>query len=203
MSLSNSADLNASELTSLRQRLRQRRRAMVGEAARRSAAAVAAQLLQLDIIRRAEHIAGYLTNDGEIALDHAFQQFWGLNKRTYLPIVQGQRLAFAPYGPNTPLRANRFGILEPDLSSEHWLTPPELEVVLTPLVGFDHQGRRLGMGGGFYDRSFAFLQSAPEPLPAPVLLGVAYECQRVEALPLRPWDIPLAMIITDAARYTL
>ena len=64
-----------------------------------------------------------------------------------------------------------------------------------PLVGFDAAGNRLGMGGGFYDRTLAFMQRVPRP--SPVLIGVAHQCQQEAQLPAAAWDIPLQLIVTD------
>jgi 5-formyltetrahydrofolate cyclo-ligase len=68
------------------------------------------------------------------------------------------------------------------------------------LVGFDRACHRLGMGAGFYDRSLAFLQQRRH-WRRPRLIGLAHECQRVEALAPKPWDIPLDAVITEAAIY--
>jgi 5-formyltetrahydrofolate cyclo-ligase len=68
--------------------------------------------------------------------------------------------------------------------------------VLVPLVGFDRRGNRLGSGGGWYDRSFAFLRDVPRPA-RPILVGIGYHFQEVEKLDAQPWDIPMDFIATD------
>ena len=102
-----------------------------------------------------------------------------------LPVVTARDLYFAAYRTGEPLRDNRYGIPEP-------VSPLRIQptVVLAPLVAFDNRGCRLGMGGGYYDRYFA---SAPGVLH----IGVAHECQRIDALPANPWDEPLAAVVTE------
>jgi len=64
-----------------------------------------------------------------------------------------------------------------------------------PLVGFDDQGHRLGMGGGWYDRSFAWRIAAPAP---PWLVGVGFEVQRTSALDVQDWDVRPDAICTES-----
>jgi 5-formyltetrahydrofolate cyclo-ligase len=94
----------------------------------------------------------------------------------------------------TTQRRNRYGILEPtDLAP---VSARDLQLILIPLVGFDAQGHRLGSGAGYYDRALAF-RRLRRHWPGPKLVGIAYECQRVEALAVRPTDVPLDAIITE------
>jgi 5-formyltetrahydrofolate cyclo-ligase len=71
---------------------------------------------------------------------------------------------------------------------------------MLPLVGFDASGNRMGMGGGYYDRTFSF-KSLKKGLRGPTLIGLAHEIQRVEELPVESWDIPLTAIVTDQKSY--
>ena len=75
--------------------------------------------------------------------------------------------------------------------------PDALDLVLTPLVAFDAQKNRIGMGGGYYDRTFSFLEQKPDAIK-PVLAGLAFERQRVEKIPSNPWDIPLLHVFTES-----
>lgn len=119
-----------------------------------------------------------------------------MRRRTLLPALHGRRLLFLPYRPGTPLVCNRFGIPEPALSADAACSLQGLGLVLMPLVAFDDQGNRLGMGGGYYDRTFAYLRGRRH-WRVPPLVGVAYECQRLSALPTRTWDIPLRGVVTE------
>jgi 5-formyltetrahydrofolate cyclo-ligase len=123
---------------------------------------------------------------------------WQRNIDVYLPILHhfNKSLWFAQYLPDTPLYNNRFGIPEPLHSST--IRPWQLNWVLFPLVGFDSSGGRLGMGGGFYDRTFAHKNRWPKK---PSLFGVAHECQKVEHIPLESWDISLDGVISNERIY--
>ena len=107
-------------------------------------------------------------------------------------------LRFAPWRAGDPLVGNRYGIPEPDVAASSLLEPRDLALAVTPLVGFDPRGHRLGMGGGWYDRSFAFRQREPAP---PWLVGAAFEVQRIDALDRADWDVALDAVCSDATVY--
>lgn len=132
----------------------------------------------------------------------ALERVWAANRLVYLPVLaEGSFLYFAPYRPGAPLRHNRFEIPEPEVAPTEWLRPAQLDLVLTPLVAFDSTGTRLGMGGGFYDRGFAFMREAADRGHRPCLLGLAYEFQQVAELVRQPWDVPLDAVVTELALY--
>jgi 5-formyltetrahydrofolate cyclo-ligase len=66
-----------------------------------------------------------------------------------------------------------------------------------PLVGFDPRGNRIGMGKGYYDRALSF-RRRQQHWKTPRLVGLAFECQRVDALPARAHDVPLDALVTEA-----
>ena len=186
----------------LRTQLRRNRRSLSARQQQAAAEHLALNLLGHPDLRRARHIAAYLPNDGEIDpmtyVDIARQR--GI--QFYLPVlhpVHKGRLVFAPYDPDTPLFPNKFNIPEPPFTDGLSRPPWAMDAVLFPLVGFDEQGGRLGMGGGFYDRTFAFTRIRPRL--APKMIGLAHACQKVESLPVASWDIPLHGIVTDEKRY--
>lgn len=195
-----SSDDQAKVRQQLRRQLRQRRRALSPLQQKRAALRLASQLLQVPAVMRAKNIAVYLPNDGEI--DPAFFIILAqrLGKTCYLPVLHpilGHRLWFSRYTPQTRLHHNRFGIPEPHKPQNRDRRAPwALDVVLLPLVGFDTNGGRLGMGGGFYDRTFAYTRHHVGPRPR--LIGLAHALQQVELLPLASWDIPLEAVVTDA-----
>ena len=187
----------------LRRELRARRRVLTPVDQGRAAQRLAAHLASLRYFRLARRVALYLPNDGEIDPVQVMGRLWRMGRRVYLPVLsrlKHDRLWFAPYDPGTPLRANRFGILEPALPARHWVRAPGLDLVLMPLVAFDAGGNRLGMGGGFYDKSLAFLRHRGA-WHKPQLVGLAHEFQRVAALAPQPWDVPLHAVVTDRAVY--
>lgn len=165
---------------------------------RAAAEAAAAILAALPVYRDALRIALYVAVDGELDPEPLVIHARAAGKEVYLPVLppsNNRPLVFLPYAADTVLRPNRYRIPEPTPTAEAPLAPVELDLVLAPLVAFDARGQRLGMGGGFYDRSFAFLKEARTPRP--VLIGYAYECQRVDALDAAEWDVPLAGVVTE------
>jgi 5-formyltetrahydrofolate cyclo-ligase len=184
--------------TELRNAMRAQRRSLDDRTQRQHGIALARQLNQQNIIRNAGRIACYLANDGEIETDELIEATWQRRQSVYLPILSPLQnsLYFAPFDADSQLVCNRYGIAEPVHSATHWLRAPQLDVVLLPLVAFDDAGNRLGMGGGFYDRTLAFLQHR-EHRRKPVLIGLAHELQRVETLAAQNWDIPLDAIATE------
>ncbi len=187
----------------LRRALRAERNRLTPVQQARASRALAAQLAGTRLFRVARRIALYLPNDGEIDPVPLMTRVWAMNKRCYLPILsrlKHDRLWFAPYEPDTALAPNRFGIPEPVVSPRSWLRAPDLDLVLMPLVAFDAGGNRLGMGGGFYDRSLAFLRHRG-CWHKPHLIGLAHDFQRVERLETFAWDVPLQAVATDRTVY--
>jgi 5-formyltetrahydrofolate cyclo-ligase len=120
--------------------------------------------------------------------------------RIFLPVLTGRQLIFAPLNKHTQLRRNRYQILEPVYTRNKCIRPRDLDVVIVPLVAFDQSGNRIGMGGGFYDRTFAFMKHRAT-LKRPLLVGVAYDFQRVSGLQTQTWDVPMHVVITEKESY--
>lgn len=185
----------------LRRELRRRRRALTLFQRRQATERLCRRLRQLPEVRRARRVALYLPNDGEIDPTPLIAWFRRRRARLYLPVLRPlshNALWFVDYHADTPMVANRFGIAEPETRHgahrARRLPAWALDLVLLPLVGFDNHGQRIGMGGGFYDRTLAFTR---RPGPRPQLIGLAHDCQRVERLPVAPWDVPLDAIVSD------
>ncbi len=159
---------------------------------------LANQVCSLQAFRNSRRIAGYLANDGEIDPMHVITAAWTMRKQVYLPVLSPfqRKLYFAPYIPGMDMHVNRFGIPEPACSPVNWVTAWQLDLMLLPLVAFDNQGNRLGMGGGFYDRTLAYRQSRTHSI-RPRLVGLAHELQHEQELSANSWDIPLDMIATE------
>lgn len=186
--------MTADDRDSLRQQLRARRRALSAPARLAAADALAQRLLELPFAPRHGHVGGYWAMDGEIAL-HRWQLSLPDTVHYCLPVLSGTTLRFAPWRPGQPLTANRYGIPEPDVAIAQTLAPEQMALVVAPLVGFDAAGGRLGMGGGWYDRSFAFRQ---RQAPPPWLVGAAFDAQQVAALPVAAWDVALDAVCTES-----
>jgi len=145
---------------------------------------------------RAKHIALYIANDGEISPHYLAQWAKKCGKHVYYPTISARNtLIFREYIKRGHLRKNRFSIPEP-LPKCKAIPLLALDVVFLPLVAFDRTGNRLGMGGGFYDRSFAFKHHNPHI--GPVMIGLAHSLQEVSALGTDSWDIPVTIIATDS-----
>lgn len=182
----------------LRRDLRECRRALGAAERIAGAERLAGHLLALPFAPQSGYVAGYWALDGEIGL-HVWQLRLPPGCVYCLPVLGDDgMLRFAPWRPGDPLASNRYGIPEPDVAPSSLLDPRDLSLVVTPLVGFDPRGHRLGMGGGWYDRSFAFRQREPAP---PWLVGAAFEVQRVDALARADWDVALDAVCSDAAVY--
>lgn len=189
--------------SALRRQLRQARRQLSPTRQRLAARELYRQLAQHPVFRRARHIAFYLPNDGEIDPRPLMLEAQRRGKATYLPVLNAwprTRMVFQRIMPNERLRPNRFGIAEPAFRPNRQRRIWTLDLVLMPLVGFDEHGGRLGMGGGFYDRSLAY-RGRRKNGHKPTLLGLAHECQKVDRLPLEPWDVSLQATVTDKSWY--
>jgi len=189
--------------SALRRQLRQARRQLPPTRQRLAARELYRQLAQHPVFRRARHIAFYLPNDGEIDPRPLMLEAQRRGKATYLPVLNAwprTRMVFQRIMPNERLRPNLFGIAEPAFRPNRQRRIWTLDLVLMPLVGFDEHGGRLGMGGGFYDRSLAY-RGRRKNGHKPTLLGLAHECQKVDRLPLEPWDVSLQATVTDQSWY--
>lgn len=179
----------------LRRELRERRRALPASQRIAAAEQLAGRLLALPFAPASGYVAGYWATDGEIAL-HVWQLRLPPGCIYCLPVLhEDGRLRFAPWRSGDPLVSNRHGIPEPDVTSASLLQAEDMTLVVTPLVGFDARGHRLGMGGGWYDRSFAFRHQRPAP---PWLVGAAFDAQRVDALDRADWDVALDAVCTGS-----
>ncbi|MGL1956595.1 MAG: 5-formyltetrahydrofolate cyclo-ligase [Colwellia sp.] len=158
-------------------------------------------------IKSAQHIAVYLANDGELDPINFIHWCWQHNKDIYLPVLHPfckGHLLFLLYNKNTTLIKNTFGLLEPKLEVTSVIPTEKLDVICTPLVAFDNTGERLGMGGGYYDRTLAaWYTNQQTHLPTTFYpIGIAHDCQQVASISKAPWDIPLPEIITPSKNFT-
>ncbi len=163
------------------------------EAAAKKAVAL---LLKINIFQRAQEIACYYPFHDEFDCLPMIKAIWRANKNCYLPIVtETQQLNFALYQNDTVLQPNRYQIPEP--IHDKTITPDKLDLVLIPLLGFDKQGNRLGMGAGYYDRTFETHQHTQKPF----LLGLGYEVQCISDIPKDEWDVTLDGVMTEKNCY--
>ena len=182
----------------LRRRIRQRRRSLSGEQRQIAQHLASCRLRRLSPLWRARSVAVYLAVDGEADPATVATCAYARGQRIYAPVLHGETLRFARFNEDTPLRRNRFGILEP--ATRDCIDPRQLDIVLTPLVAFDDSGTRIGMGGGYYDRCFGFLKERTRWI-RPKLIGLAYEFQRLRTVSRNAWDIPLWAAVTERDTY--
>ena len=150
----------------------------------------------------------YLASDGEVNPIEVMKWCWNNSKQSYVPIVVQEvknSLLFAEINAQAEFTKNCFNINEPVVARDQIIKAEDLDLVLLPLVAFDQHGNRIGMGGGFYDTTFAFLKNnATEGAiqVKPRLIGIAHEFQQVEEISSEYWDIPLTMVVTDKQIYS-
>lgn len=186
---------------SIRKSMRRLRNSLSNQEQNIAAEALRRNIQRHLLLRRNARVALYLPNDGEIDPRPLIS---ALNKRSiscYLPVLHPtnkQRLWFFHFHKTTKMQRNRFGIEEPCIRSGKKIAPWTLSAALFPLVAFDREGGRLGMGGGFYDRTFAMTAHETLSLYGRVkLIGLAHHFQEVSKLPIEHWDVPLSAIATD------
>lgn len=189
-----------SDKSLLRKRLRSARRQLPAWRQRIASQALARRVhTSVPRLGHARHIAFYLAADGEIDVDPLMRQCLAKGISCYLPVLDRKghnRLHFAPYEFGQPLRANRFGIPEPVTHRLELRGCRGMDIIFMPQVGFDAAGRRLGMGGGFYDRTLASCKVPGDRRP--LLVAVAHDIQYISRLPEEPWDIQPDITVTPS-----
>ncbi|MCP4288545.1 MAG: 5-formyltetrahydrofolate cyclo-ligase [Gammaproteobacteria bacterium] len=180
--------------------MRARRRALSSATQLANSKAAAGHLIRWGIFLRYSSIALYLANDGELDPSQVASAGFKYRKTMYLPVLRHDNkkaLWFIEYQPGEIMLKNRFGIKEPNISQQKRISPWGLDLILLPLVGFDQRGNRIGMGGGYYDRTLSFLNYRRH-WRRPTLIGMAHECQRLSIVNTHSWDIPLDGVVSEA-----
>ncbi|MEE9309913.1 MAG: 5-formyltetrahydrofolate cyclo-ligase [Cocleimonas sp.] len=184
---------------SIRKKLRQKREQLTTQEQQQKSQLIANNVKKSDLYQQASKIAFYHAVRGEA--DPATLMSMGTEKHFYLPILScdsSEGLVFAPIDAETQYKNNVFGIPEPIVKPNNYINTALLDLVVMPLLGFDSDGNRLGMGGGYYDRCFAFKNANITKSPTkPVLIGFAYNFQEIDALHPESWDIGLDIIATE------
>ncbi|WP_158589166.1 5-formyltetrahydrofolate cyclo-ligase [Alginatibacterium sediminis] len=177
-----------------RQQLRRARQNLTIEQKQQESAQVLGRLFNMPQIQHAKMIASYQSSNEELqtkainqTLEHGCQQYC-------LPILHPFRpghLLFQKHDSTTKMRRNKFGLDEPALDARHVVPLKDVNVMLVPLVGFDDKCQRIGMGGGYYDRSLIWLN------PSCITIGLAFECQKTTHIDVQAWDQSLDFVITS------
>lgn len=197
------SSFSVTERQAIRRSIRQQRNQLSRSFRQQASRHLLRSLRQSPSFAFAKRIAIYLTNDAEIDTAVLLKDLQQRQRHIFLPVLHPLRkghLSFIHYQRTTRMSRNRFGISEPDFRHSKSVSARFISLICMPLVAFDEQGNRLGMGGGFYDRTLAFMH---QPGPRPALIGLAYELQKQPALPCEPWDIPLAAVATEKRLYQI
>ncbi|PKB88338.1 5-formyltetrahydrofolate cyclo-ligase [Ewingella americana] len=187
---------HASIRQQIRNEVRQRRKNLTSEQQSLFAQQAADRVATHPRIQAASTISVFLSFDGELDTAPLIKRLWQEGKQLCLPVLHpftSGNLLFLRYNPDTPLVRNKLKILEPALDATQIVLLSQLDIILTPLVAFDSHGQRLGMGGGFYDRTLENWQDG-----GPYPIGLAHDCQQVDNLPVEHWDVPLPEVITPS-----
>lgn len=180
----------------IRTLIRKRRQALSSQDQTQAGLDLLNQIKKLPHITQAKSIALYLSIDGEVDTAPSIKWLWQQNKQVLLPVIHPfspGHLLFLNYLPTTPMLINQYGIPEPILDQTQICPLSNIDIIFTPLVAFDESGQRLGMGGGYYDRT---LEKSFETGEGAQAIGLAHNCQKVDTLPTQDWDIPLSIIVT-------
>lgn len=181
----------------LRRELLAARKALSAAEREDAARAVQSQLASLTELQKPCAIGSYYSVHAELpthTLNHFLQQQGHQLALPVLHPVVHHHLLMLQVDEHSTWRHNDYAIPEPELQCHRIIPLQQLTILLVPLVGFDTEGNRLGMGGGFYDRTLAAWRNGRYPNLHPI--GLAYDCQQVESLPVEAWDIPLPRVIT-------
>ena len=181
----------------LRKHLRAQRRSLsAADHAHRSRLAARA-VARLPMFRAGKRIALYLPFDRETDTAALIAAARRRGVRVFVPVIVDRRhgrIRFYPFDGKT--RRGVFGIAVPK-RMDRPMPPRWLDLIVIPLVGVDATGRRLGMGGGFYDRALEFRRRRRH-WPGPHLVGLAFDCQRTESSFADPWDVNLDSLATES-----
>lgn len=214
----------------IRSSIRTKRKSLSVIEQKRLSSELLQQLTARPDVLAANNIALYLANDGELDPMLFIQWCWQHNKNVYLPVLHpfsSGHLLFLHYQPSSIMQTNKYGILEPKLDVRLIKSINDIDIIFTPLVAFDKTGNRLGMGGGFYDRTLstwfkhyclennklkskesaeskdkkANEKANKKPLLKPYPIGLAHDIQLIDEVPSQLWDIPLPEIVTPSMQY--
>ena len=180
----------------LRREYRNARTCLAPDEREHASEAIFEKVVHASYFQRTRRIGCYLSLPDEVDTWRIIARAWRMKKRIFAPVTRRNRLLeFREVTPETDLVRDDFGLLMPDKGDV--IAAHKLDLVLTPLVAFDDNRQRIGMGGGYYDRTFSFLRGRRQLLK-PKLVGLAFACQKVPEIVASPWDIRLYCIITES-----
>lgn len=184
----------------LRQRLRLARKSLTDAQQEVASENLLQMIINAKLLHGVRSCAAYLSNDGELNPQQLIQYCWQNKIQPTLPVLHpftAGNLLFLNYRSDSVMCTNKYGIPEPLCEVQNVVPLRNIDVLFVPLVGFDDKGNRLGMGGGYYDRTLHCLAvQKAEQNRLTNIIGLAHDCQQVDRLPVQNWDVPLDAIIT-------
>jgi len=182
-------------MNTLRKKALHARRGLSDDARTSASAIICNRVCESREFYSSESVGCYLPMHDEVDTREIIERAWRANKRVFVPILRSSaEMLFCQIDPESELERNIFGVWEP--TRGFLIKPQQLDLVITPTVAFDSAKNRIGMGGGYFDRCFSFLRHRKYWI-RPKLLGVAFQCQKVEEIKPNRWDIRLYRVITD------
>ena len=190
--------------TAIRREIRKLRNQINSQESLDAGESLTRHLASMPQYQNAQSVACFLSFDGEINTSPLISMLHQDKKVCLLPYLRPSkpnRLWFLPFAKGDRLINNRLGIPEVSKGINFAHRISTIDLLLMPLVAFDSDGNRLGMGGGFYDATLSHLLEPDFRHRRPLCLGIAFERQKVEHLPKEPWDFPLDGVITEKEIY--
>jgi len=191
---------NKKDKMAIRLQMRKKRSALPAKRQQLASFALAKKVLRnIPAIHRADRIAFYLSQDGEIDLLPLMSHCYKKGRQCFLPVLDPtteNTLRFAEWTPDRVMSKNKYGIAEPVVPEQQRLSAGKMELIFMPLVAFDACGHRLGMGGGYYDRSLSVCSNNENSSAKPLLVATGHDIQHATQLPHDPWDIIPDITIT-------
>lgn len=183
----------------LRRELRAKRKAIGISQRQKASSAILTLALRQHLLAKGRRIGIYVPANSEIDVKPLLDRAMAMGAHCYLPIVPRRgrkRMWFSRLGKHSAWQLNRYGIPEYRHPLAIQVRAQRLDLLFIPILGFDTRGFRLGMGGGYYDASLAYLKRF-QRWRRPWIVGVAFATQEVPRIPSDPWDIPLDAVLTE------
>jgi len=180
----------------IREISRSRRNELSKDKKRKASIIISDAVINSNYFNEAKNIGCYMSSDSEVETWLINSEIWKRGKNLFLPKIRsGKKMSFIKTTPNDKFLNNEYGIKEP--ISNIIIDSNFLDLVIVPLVAFDHNGNRIGMGGGYYDREFYYLKQRNNPLK-PFLIGIAFDCQKFKRIEKDSWDVNLSNVFTES-----
>lgn len=181
--------IEESEKAKIRRRIRNKKNILSDMEKAQSSSSVFEKIESLPEFIAAKSILLYWSLPDELPT-HSFIVKWCKQKQMLLPMVKGDKMMIKPFTSTDELRKSDMGIWEPEAQKEYL---KQIDLVIAPGIAFDKNKNRLGRGKGYYDKYFNGKKI--------IKIGVCYDFQLLENIPVEPFDVKMDKIITP--NYTI